>query len=242
MKRLAPFFILILLLISTQAQGALSHVNPCKSEVGGFCARVASVALAASDPLASDSQKTLGELLSIFYMYGVSIVVISALIVFVAGGAVYMTAGDSSSRIGTARKYMWNAFYGLVLALLSWLILFTINPQLVQELQLNLDPLTKPPGPIIEGGNCDDQHTCQTGLSCVEHIDAQNKSTKVCGKNTHILNPTAANLGIAPPSNGVSGALCKKDADCSSKKCVISYKESTDPSNKGGLTSINVCR
>jgi len=66
-------------------------------------------------------------------VFGLGLVAISALVVLVAAGVWYMSAGDNAGRAGEAKKWMGNAIFGLVLALLSWLILYTINPDLVTK-------------------------------------------------------------------------------------------------------------
>jgi hypothetical protein len=46
------------------------------------------------------------------------------------GGIIKMTT-DSWSKTDEANKKIQNAVYGLVLALVSWLLLYTINPDMV---------------------------------------------------------------------------------------------------------------
>jgi len=77
----------------------------------------------------------IGPILSRFYVFGVSMTAIAALIMFTIGGVRYMiTGGDRDP--GPAKEQMKNALFGLILALTSYLILYTINPDLVQEIQL----------------------------------------------------------------------------------------------------------
>lgn len=87
-------------------------------------------------------KNTPGELFEKLFFFGLGLVGLAALIVLVFGGIMYLTAGDSADQTKRARGYMTNAIFGLVLAFLSWLILFTINPDIVQVLNLNLKDIT----------------------------------------------------------------------------------------------------
>jgi hypothetical protein len=92
-----------------------------------------------------------GEIFEKIFFFGLGLVGLAALIVLVFGGMMYLTAGDSADQTKRARGYMSNAVFGLVLAFLSWLILFTINPDIVQVLDLNLKDITLKPDPIFRG-------------------------------------------------------------------------------------------
>lgn len=56
-----------------------------------------------------------------------------AVIVIIIGGIQYITAGDSESQTSDAKERIWKALIGLILAIGAWLILFTINPNLLKE-------------------------------------------------------------------------------------------------------------
>lgn len=64
---------------------------------------------------------------------------LSAVFMFVIGGFMYLTSAGNTSQIGSARGIITNAILGLVLALISVLILNTINPELTT---LNVSMLT----------------------------------------------------------------------------------------------------
>ena len=49
----------------------------------------------------------------------------------VIGGVEYIISGASESMRGEAKKRIENAIWGLVMALVSYLVLYTINPSLV---------------------------------------------------------------------------------------------------------------
>ena len=77
----------------------------------------------------------IGDILERLYVFGVGLAALLALIMFVIGGIQYMITGDRDP--GPAKERMKNAFWGLTLALTSWLILYTINPDLVLKIKIN---------------------------------------------------------------------------------------------------------
>lgn len=84
------------------------------------------------------SNYEIGDVLVAVYRFFLSIVGIAALVMFVIGAVIYMTSGDSQGRTTEGASYMKNAIWGLVLAMTSWIILVTIDPTLVQKLDLRL--------------------------------------------------------------------------------------------------------
>ena len=82
------------------------------------------------------------------YRIGLSLVGISALFVIVWGGVNYITAGEDSSKVTQARQRIRNALVGILIAALSYALLRTINPDLVNfgipTLQ-NLSPTNQSP-------------------------------------------------------------------------------------------------
>jgi lysylphosphatidylglycerol synthetase-like protein (DUF2156 family) len=63
--------------------------------------------------------------------FAVAAIVAIALITVVAAGYVYMTAGGNATQVTTAKTMIIAALLGLALALLSYIILNTINPDLL---------------------------------------------------------------------------------------------------------------
>ncbi len=59
----------------------------------------------------------------------------------------YMTSAGNTSSIGTAKKVMFDALAGLILALVAWLILYVINPDLV-NITFNRGLVTNPSASI----------------------------------------------------------------------------------------------
>ncbi len=70
--------------------------------------------------------------LSNLYLWFLGFVGIAALLAFVIGGVTYMFAGANETLVGQAKKWIWNGIWGIVLAAFSYLLLNTINPDLVR--------------------------------------------------------------------------------------------------------------
>ena len=65
------------------------------------------------------------------YRYGVGLAAILAAIMIMVGGFLWLTSGGSPDRVGKAKEFITGSLTGLLLALFSYLILYTINPRLV---------------------------------------------------------------------------------------------------------------
>jgi|GEM_PF-3119010 hypothetical protein len=78
----------------------------------------------------------IGEYISAIYKYAIGIVGILATVVMMIGGLIWLTAGGNQTRIGEAKSWITASVSGLVIALCSYLILYQINPELI-----NLKPI-----------------------------------------------------------------------------------------------------
>ncbi len=73
---------------------------------------------------------SLGAYLGLIFNFGIAIAVVLTLIMIIWGGIMYMTT-DSWEGKNDGKAKITNALWGLGLALISWLLLYTINPALV---------------------------------------------------------------------------------------------------------------
>ncbi len=83
-----------------------------------------------SIPQMTETEPDLLTYLRYIYLFGLGLVGIAALAALVYGGFNYMLSGTITSK-EEAKKYIWGAISGLLLALAAYLILNTINPDLV---------------------------------------------------------------------------------------------------------------
>ncbi len=75
-----------------------------------------------------------------YFMIGTAGVL--AVLVFAIGGIQFMVSGATPSAKKEGQEKMTAAIFGLILALGTWLILNTINPDLVKKFDLKLDTVT----------------------------------------------------------------------------------------------------
>jgi len=80
--------------------------------------------------LAENNSGDLGLFLSSAFQFGLAIAAALAVIMIVWGGVEIMLS-ESVFKKEDGKKKIQDAIWGLVLALVSWLILFTINPQIL---------------------------------------------------------------------------------------------------------------
>ncbi len=73
----------------------------------------------------------IGDYISAIFSYGVGLAAVLAVIMIMVGGFLWLTSGGSPDRVGKAKEFISSALLGLVLALLSFVILYTVNPRLV---------------------------------------------------------------------------------------------------------------
>ena len=91
----------------------------------------------------SDQAKTPGEYTRLFFIYGLGLAALAVLAAFVLGGLNYIVSGPSGKTEG--KNWIISAASGLALLLCSFLILYTINPQLVSFQNPKLTVIEIPP-------------------------------------------------------------------------------------------------
>ena len=93
---------------------------------------VASLSLAAPDfPPTSSSSTNLGEIIGMIFSYSLQILGLIVFLMILFSGFQWLTAGGNPGIIGTARTRITNALLGGLVLLAAYLILNTINPDLV---------------------------------------------------------------------------------------------------------------
>ncbi len=71
------------------------------------------------------------------YKFAVAFVAIAALLMITIGGFYYITSAGNQAQAGTAKTIVKDALLGLIVVFVTWLILHTINPDLV-EIKANM--------------------------------------------------------------------------------------------------------
>lgn len=80
----------------------------------------------------------LSDYIAAVYDYALLIGGILAAIVIMAGGLVWLTSGGDAGKVGSAKKLLTGSVVGLILLFSSYLILETINPELVEKKDITM--------------------------------------------------------------------------------------------------------
>ncbi|MFH1455302.1 MAG: pilin [bacterium] len=130
-KKLSVIILSMILFISS-ANSVLAECDP-KTNLDTITHKICYVALepGAFQGVGEPSNDNLSKYLGQVFNYGIAVAVVLALIMIIWGGIIKMTT-DSWSKKDEANAKITNAIYGLGLALISWLLLYTINPNLVK--------------------------------------------------------------------------------------------------------------
>jgi len=74
----------------------------------------------------------LAKYIKAFYNYGVGVAGILAAIVLMAGGVLWLTSAGNDSKVAQAKELIAGSITGILILFCSWIILNTINPELVK--------------------------------------------------------------------------------------------------------------
>ena len=122
-------------------------------------------------------------LLGYVFNFGLAIAVVLALVMIIWGGIEYMTT-DSWEGKNDGKTRIQNALYGLGLALASYLILYTINPCLVQFVPTpggctSTNTFLNPPAPSTTNTSNATQQTSNTGSIGGATVDASSIDSRL---------------------------------------------------------------
>lgn len=89
---------------------------------------------------------------------------IAALLMIIIGGFMYITSAGNTSRTETAKTVIFDALYGLLVALAAWLLLYVINPDLVR-VNISMKPVPAPAAPAPSQAPTPGGATCQNAAT-----------------------------------------------------------------------------
>lgn len=136
-----------------------------------------------------------------FYNYGLAIVGILAAIVLMGGGVIWLTSGGDAGKVSQAKELITGSIIGTILLLCSWIILNTINPELLNFKPISTDIITNP--------GC-----CEIGNQA---IMTNNKKECVSQGGSFIENSLDYNVTVANNRCLKSTVYCVKRTDCQGK-------------------------
>lgn len=164
------------------------------------------------------SENLLGQYIVTIYRFGMWLAITLAIFMTMVGGFLWTIAGGNPSRVENAKSYITAALTGLIVALTSYLILQTVNPDLViirslKEVQRFTNLAAAPSPTTLAGSN----YGCPSGL-VVKSPD--NECEQACQKATGkgAMPSKDSSLPYAPPipPDG-SGKYC---CACASQACL----------------------
>ena len=89
---------------------------------------------------------TIAKYIKAIYQYGIAVVGILAAIVLMFGGLLWLTAGGNTGQVSEAKEWIKSSLLGLILAMLSYTILLTVNPDLVNFRPITVQKITNNAG------------------------------------------------------------------------------------------------
>lgn len=100
-------------------------------------------------PMSSNTVGSLSTYLQDIYIFAFWVVALAVVFMLTVGGFMYLTAAGNTARMGSAKTVIFDALLGLVLALVAWLFLYMINPDLVNVRlpSIGITPMQAPPEP-----------------------------------------------------------------------------------------------
>ena len=154
---------------------------------------------------------TLDNFIIVLYDFLLSAVGIAAMFMIVIGGFRYLTAAGNAAALSEAKDIIYSALYGLLLAISVWVIVSTINPDLVY---------LKEPGTTV---SLEDYNCMLVGTAC--NTDAQGDGCKA-GSSVDLDCPLVG--ADCNPGNGCMIGPCPTpDPDCAYKECCSGYCNSS---------------
>jgi len=224
-KKLWPFFILfIIYFFSAEAAYAKDIVFSLQIPIPGLDAQTFTI-----------NGDSLGTYIAAFYRFAVGALAIISVVVIMIGGFQWLMAAGISERAANAKDKIMNAVVGLILALTSYLLLNTVNPNLVNFQTIDI-------GEEINTSNingpkeCEDTSDCQSGIcyynnlwgykTCQVGIQGPDV-TDFCGADTDCVDPNpfcVIQPGLAAGTclNGNPWSSCYENGDCLSGDCDLS--------------------
>ncbi len=178
----------------------------------------------------------ISDYIKALYLFGLAIVGVIAMLFIIIGGIRYMTAAGNEAEISEAKGQITSAILGLVLVLTSWLILHTINPELVSLKKLTVTEIELPESNTHlacgEGYACkrfpneqenqgDEDNCTSVGESCIYY--KCNQTTGICEKIMGKAGASDCAEAGRPCSTYLycdpTDGICKRVAGAESDKC-----------------------
>lgn len=105
------------------------------------------------------------------YIYALGLVGLTALGAMIFGGVLYITSAGNPSLQTDAKKRIYSALIGLGILLTSYMILYTINPDLVNLRNPSMGSVIDATAPQLgAAGACESSANCGSGYRCEGYV------------------------------------------------------------------------
>ncbi|MDD5031906.1 MAG: pilin [Patescibacteria group bacterium] len=161
---------------------------------------------------------SIAKYIQAIYNYAIGIVGILAAVVLMVGGVIWLTAGGSPEKVNEAKAWIGAALSGLVLALTSYMILNTINPDLVSFKDIAPENIKKPLdnyAAVVDNGICCEYEkdgkinsTSVTPEICKNDYNGTSYPDKVEEPGSGCITFTEKDLKIEERRRALEGADC----------------------------------
>jgi len=209
---------------------------------------------------ATDEVSGLAEYLQKIYNFGIATAGILAMVMITVGGFMYLTSSYTGNVAKTANglEYIKSALTGLAIVLLSYLLIYTLDPELTKPKNVFMDiPLTTCNGGMAnveDAGECEKLCTVTTDVGVVTLYPTYIEDTKCCtceqsieclGDNAHPNIPISG-CDLYCKDHCPEEKTCKMDAVATSDVCckcfITQYEDLAVPTvceRNGGISLVN---
>ena len=131
----------------------------------------------------------LAEYLAGLYRFLVGLAGLAATVMIIVGGMRWLLAAGDAGKIGAAKTTITSATVGLIIALGSYIILFTLNPELVSFRSLRVG-ITNPETLDVEGAEGSEETEPAALESCATTFSAASAAASTCPITGKLVLPT----------------------------------------------------
>lgn len=156
------------------------------------------------------------------YKYGVVIGSVLAVMMIMIGGVMYMIGGLNQTLIGKGKEFIVGAVTGLILLLGSYILLNTVNPNLIHLQPIEVEVVKE--AILSEGKYCSQAEAQKdaSGAQIFNIVPADWKNNVTCGQELDVVISTA---GTASGTKTADKQTCISDS-CGNtgKACIIDFE------------------
>lgn len=146
---------------------------------------------------------------SAVYKFGIWAVGIVAMFMIIWGGYTYITSAGNNSQMETAKRIITDAIVGLILALVSYLLLYIINPDLVK--MKKLAPVAGVPAPAAPGVVPPTAAVACSAIPSQVPAQCSDASPDLVNLISCVYQKMNGNVQISSISDSNGGVTCYKD-------------------------------